>query len=525
MTRSAARITKPPQTTARCAIYTRVSTDEQAEKEYSSIDSQREAGEAYVASQRHEGWTLISTGYDDPGYTGANVDRPGLRRLLADIEAGKVDVVLCYKVDRLSRSLLDFSRLLETFDKHGVAFTSVTQAFNTSTSMGRLTLNILLSFAQFEREMISERTRDKIASARRKGKWSGGHPILGYNVVDTKLVVNKAEASRVRQIFELYLEHQALIATVQELDRRGWTTKRWTIKKGGERGGRPFDKGNLYGLLTNVAYIGQVRYKDEIHPGEHEGIVDPIIFERVQALLRRNHRTGGPETRNQFGALLKSLLRCVPCDCAMTHTHSTKNGSQRYRYYVCQGAQKRGWNTCKSKSVPAAEIEQFVIDQLKCIGRDPDLIAETLSQARTQAQRQIVELETEAQGRDRDLVQHHADIRCLLAEAGVGSERTTARLADLQERIRQAERRMTEITDEISTLRGQLVDEADVAHALAAFDPVWDSLTLREQSRVLHLLVERVDYDGRTDDISITFHPRGIKTIADELAEKQEAVA
>ncbi|MBI3865342.1 MAG: recombinase family protein [Planctomycetia bacterium] len=509
----------------RCAVYTRVSTSEQAENDYSSIHAQREAGEAYTASQRNEGWTLLPTAYDDPGYTGANVDRPGLRRLLADIEAGQVDVVLCYKVDRLSRSLLDFSRLLETFDKHGVAFTSVTQAFNTSTSMGRLTLNILLSFAQFEREMISERTHDKIASARRKGKWSGGHPILGYDVVDRKLVVNKAEASRVRQIFELYLEHQALIATVQDLDRRGWKTKRWSMRKGGERGGRPFDKSLLYNLLTNPAYIGKVRYKDEVHAGEHQGIVDPEVFDRVQTLLRRNHRTGGAEARNQFGALLKSLLRCVPCQSSMTHTHSTKGDSRRYRYYVCLTAQKRGWNACPSQSVPAAEIEQFVIDQIRCIGRDPGLIAETLAQARAQAEGQIDELEKEGDGLDRDLERHHAEIRGLVSQPGCGSERTTVRLADLQERIRLAERRSTEVENEVAGLRAQLVDEADVAQALAAFDPVWNELSLREQSRLLHLLIEQVDYDGRTGDISITFHPTGIKTLADELAEKQESVA
>lgn len=522
MTRSK---TDGPPKALRCAIYTRVSTDEQAEREFSSIDAQREAGEAYTASQRHEGWTLVPAQYDDPGYTGANMDRPGLRRLMTDIEAGKIDVVLCYKVDRLSRSLMDFSRLLETFERYSVAFTSVTQAFNTSTSMGRLTLNILLSFAQFEREMISERTRDKIAAARRKGKWSGGHPVLGYDVVDRKLVVNRSEASRVRQIFNLYLEHGAMIATIQELDRRGWKTKRWTIKKGGERGGRPFDKGNLHGFLTNVAYIGQVRYKDEVHPGEHEGIVDPVVFERVQALLRRNHRTGGPEARNQFGALLKSLLRCVPCDCAMTHTHSTKNDSRRYRYYVCVNAQKRGWDTCPAQSVPAGEIEQFVIDQIRCIGKDTGLIAETLAQARAQAQRQIAELEKEGRALERDLIQHHADIRCVVAESGRGNERTTARLADLHERICLAERRVGEIDNEVATLRGQLVNEAEMAQALTAFDPVWDSLTLSEQSRLLHLLIERVDYDGRTSDISITFHPTGIKTLADELAEKQENVA
>lgn len=233
----------------------------------------------------------------DGGYTGANMDRPAMRRLLADIEAGKVDCVVVYKVDRLSRSLLDFARIMETFDRYNVSFVSVTQAFNTATSVGRLILNVLLSFAQFEREMISERTRDKIAATRRKGKWSGGMPILGYTVLQTKLVVDDGEADRVRQIFEMYLGFQSLLAVVKELNARGWRTKRWTTRKGTTRGGRLFDKNGLYQLLTNVAYLGKVKYKDEVHEGEHEAIVDADVFGKVQTLLQRNGRSGGRAVR------------------------------------------------------------------------------------------------------------------------------------------------------------------------------------------------------------------------------------
>jgi site-specific DNA recombinase len=301
------------------------------------------------------------------------MERPALQRLLADIEAGKVDCVVVYKVDRLSRSLLDFGKIVEAFERHKVAFVSVTQAFNTATSMGRLILNVLLSFAQFEREMISERTRDKIAAARRKGKWSGGMPILGYNVAETKLVVNEGEAKLVRQIFELYLEHHSLLAVVRELKARGCRTKRWTTKKESARGGRPFDKGSLYQLLTNVAYVGKVRYKDEVHAGEHTAIVDAGVFDRVQTLLQRNGRTGGAAVRNKHGALLRGLLRCRACNCGMSHSYSSK-GSRRYRYYVCQRAQMNGWQACPSPSIPAGEIERVVIDEIKTIGRDPSLI-------------------------------------------------------------------------------------------------------------------------------------------------------
>jgi site-specific DNA recombinase len=238
-----------------------------------------------------------------------------------------------------------------------------------------------LSFAQFEREMISERTRDKIAAARRKGKWSGGMPILGYNVSQTKLVVDQAEAYCVRQIFELYLEHQSLLSVVKELDSRGWRTKRWTTRKKTARGGRSFDKNSLYQLLTNVAYIGRIKYKDEVHAGEHESIVDVQTFEHVQSLLQRNSSSGGRAVRNKHGALLRGLLRCTACDCGMSHSFCTK-GNRHYRYYVCHRAQKRGWQACPSPSIPAGEIERFVVNEIKAIGKDPLVIRETLAEAR-----------------------------------------------------------------------------------------------------------------------------------------------
>src|SRR5580700_37908 len=230
--------------TIRCAVYTRKSTEEGLEQEFNSLDAQREAGEAYIRSQQHEGWACLPERYDDGGFTGGNMDRPGLRRLLADIAAKKVDTVVVYKVDRLSRSLLDFAKMMESFDAQQVSFVSLTQQINTGTSMGRLILNVLLSFAQFEREIIGERTRDKIAATRRKGKWAGGMPLLGYDVDpdSKKLKINEAEAEQVRAIFGLYLEHESLLPVVQELDRRGWTNKRWQTRKGGERGGLSFTR-------------------------------------------------------------------------------------------------------------------------------------------------------------------------------------------------------------------------------------------------------------------------------------------
>src|SRR5687767_1039991 len=238
---------EPKPKVVRCAVYTRKSTEEGLEQAFNTLDAQREAGEAYVAAQRHEGWACLPDRYDDGGYSGGTVERPALQRLLTDVEAGKVDCVVVYKVDRLSRSLLDFARVIAVFDAAGATFVSVTQQFNTGSSMGRLTLNVLLSFAQFEREIIGERTRDKIAAARRKGKWAGGHPVLGYDVgPDTKLVVNPDEAERVRAIFDLYIREQSLLPVVKTLKVRGWTTKRWRTRKSEDRGGMPFTRTSLH---------------------------------------------------------------------------------------------------------------------------------------------------------------------------------------------------------------------------------------------------------------------------------------
>ncbi len=353
----------PAQRIVRCAVYTRKSTEEGLAQEFNSLHAQRESAEAYIKSQKQAGWVCLPRHYDDGGFTGGNMDRPALQRLLADIDKGLIDSVITYKVDRLSRSLLDFAKIMETFEKRQVAFVSVTQMFNTATSMGRLVLNVLLSFAQFEREIISERTRDKIAAARRKGKWVGGHPLLGYDVQNSKLVVNEEEAIRVRAIFELYLKHQGMIPVVQELEKLGWLTKGWQTRKGHFRGGQRFTKSSLHHLLTNPVYVGKVKYKKEVHPGEHQAIVLSDVWQQVQELL---HEKGpGTTVRTESHALLKGILRCRPCGFAMTPAFASKNGGQRYRFYACINALKRGRQVCPSRYLPALEIEKLVVEQIR----------------------------------------------------------------------------------------------------------------------------------------------------------------
>jgi site-specific DNA recombinase len=360
----------------RCAIYTRKSTSEGLEQAFNSLDAQRESAEAYIASQKQLGWQALPDRYDDGGFSGGTIERPAMQRLIEDIHAGKVDCVVVYKVDRLSRSLLDFARLIRLFDEKQVHFVSVTQHFNTADSMGRLTLNILLSFAQFEREVIGERTRDKIAAARRRGQWSGGRPILGYDLDRQRhrLMVNSVEAEQVRTLFKLYLRHESLVRVAQEANARGLRTKAWTTSKGEPQGGKPFDKAMMNYLLTNVAYLGQVRHKENVYPGEHEAIVDQATWDQVHAILSRNAKTAGAMVRNKHGALLKGLLRCKACDAAMVHSAANRQ-SRQYRYYVCTKAQKRGRQSCPTGSVSAPSIERAVLDRLRQLPIDCQMVA------------------------------------------------------------------------------------------------------------------------------------------------------
>ena len=518
-----------PKPVIRCAIYTRKSTEEGLEQEFNSLDAQRESGEAYIAAQKHEGWTCIPDKYDDGGFTGGNLERPAMRRLLTDIEAGRVDCVVVYKVDRLSRSLMDFSRVMQTFDRHKVSFVSVTQQFNTTHSMGRLTLNILLSFAQFEREIISERTRDKIAAARKKGKFAGGKPLLGYDLASTpagaKLSVNEPEAKQVREIYELYLKHQALIPVVKELADRGWVNKKCITRKGLLRGGRPFDKTTLYRLLTNQTYTGVVRYHEEVYPGEQAAIVDPALWERVKAILGRNGRTAGAAVRNRYGALLKGILHCSCCKCSMIHTYSVKGGrgagAKRYRYYVCLAAQKKGWHTCPTKSVPAGEIERYVVEQIKGIGRDPAVLEGTLRQMRQENARAIADLCSEQKQLERELTRHHATLR--KRRVMESTVENISELTALNEQMGAVDRRITSLRGQILKLQRETIDQREVAKALSIFEPVWEQLAPREQARVIELLVDRVAYDGRAGTVSITFHPTGIRALAKERGQEVAA--
>ena len=379
-----------------CAIYTRVSTDQGLEQDFNSLDAQYDASQAYIRSQAHAGWTLLRAKYDDGGFSGGNTDRPALQRLLDDVRAGKVDVIVVYKVDRLTRSLADFAKLVELFDQHDVSFVSVTQQFNTTTSMGRLTLNVLLSFAQFEREVTSERIRDKIAASKRKGLWVGGMVPLGYDTKDRKISVNEAEADRVRTIFRSYLRLGSLSLVMADLRKQGIVTKVRTLKSGATVGGIAFTRGPLAHLLRNRFYIGEVIFKGEVLAGEQSAIVDRDLFDAVQAKLSEqvnHHKTA----RMRSEALLAGRIFDDRGN-RMTPSHVRKRGI-KYRYYLSsallQGQPERAGGVSR---IPAAEIEALVTrsvrDHLNQSAEieDPVLINTHVARIEVQADQLVIEL-------------------------------------------------------------------------------------------------------------------------------------
>ena len=368
---------RQPADKVRCAIYTRKSSEEGLEQDFNSLDAQREACEAYILSQKHEGWIPLSQMYDDGGLSGGTLERPALRRLLADIEAGRIDTVVVYKVDRLTRSLGDFAKIVDVFDNRGVSFVSVTQQFNTTSSMGRLTLNMLLSFAQFEREVTGERIRDKIAASKKKGMWMGGLPPLGYDVQDRKLVVNAAEAETVRHIYRRYADLASVRRLKEDIDRSGIVSKTRTDKYGRITGGKPFARGALYLMLQNRLYRGEIVHKDKSYPGQHDAIVDKDLWDIVQRRLAENR----VETRNGARAASPSLLAGLLYDdtgARMTPSHANKKGV-RYRYYISYRLMtgRREANP-QARRVPAGDVETLVEDRLRRFLESDTSVAGTL---------------------------------------------------------------------------------------------------------------------------------------------------
>ncbi len=496
----------------RCAIYTRKSHEEGLDQEFNSLDAQRQAGEAYIESQRHEGWQCLPTRYDDGGFSGGTIDRPALARLLDDICARRIDCVVVYKVDRLSRSLLDFARLIAHFDEHEVSFVSVTQQFNTTTSMGRLTLNILLSFAQFEREIIGERIRDKKLATARQGKYIGGQPVMGLDIIDKKYVVNRTEAKLVRRVFQLFLELESCRKVAEALNAEGVVTKKYRTKTGKDFGGKPWKGRAVYDLLTDRKYIGQIVHKGKAYPGEHTAIVKTDLFEKVQAVLSAN-KTYSHKHQVQRFALLRRMLRCGECG-SLVQPAWTKNHGREYRYYTCSKRVKTGYGKCSLPTLPAGEIETLVVDQLRALLRHPDVIARTYREIQA---RVATGPSTETTARLEQLRQRREQmqnsIRAVLSlgdqDGGFIAEelgRLNGELKSLERSIRQLESQ-PEATEPIELAR--------VTDALQRIDPIWEILHPDEQRRVLELLVEAITVSK--ENVEVRFRSNGIEQAVEEL--------
>ena len=361
------------QKVIRCAIYTRKSSEEGLDKEFNTLDAQRESGINYVKSQVHQGWEVISEHYDDGGFSGGNMNRPALKRLLNDIKSGLVDMIVIYKIDSLTRSLTDFSKMVEVFDKHCVSFVSVTQNFNTYDSMGRLTLNVLLSFAQFEREVSGERIRDKIQASKKKGMWVGGPLPLGYDVVDKKLLINEKEANIIRLIFEKYLSCKSPQYLADWLNENGYRTKSKITKTGKAWGGKMFDRAHLYRVLDNQIYLGKIHCRGEFFEGQHEAIISQELWDKVHRLKNTPVVDKGPINQTFNFKTLKGLLFCGCCDCRMVPTRGHKKGKE-YHYYASLKAIKKSYRFCEVKSIPALVLENYVMNKLKILLTDPLLV-------------------------------------------------------------------------------------------------------------------------------------------------------
>jgi site-specific DNA recombinase len=413
---------RPPK--LRCAIYTRKSSEEGLEQDFNSLDAQREACEAFVASQKREGWVLLPETYDDGGYSGGTLERPAFQRLLSDVSAGKVDVVVVYKVDRLTRSLSDFDKIVEAFDKTAVSFVSVTQQFNTTSSMGRLTLNILLSFAQFEREVTGERIRDKIAASKKKGMWMGGQPPLGYDVNDRKLVVNAQEAETVRRIFRRYLELQSVRLLKADLDAHGIVSKARKASDGSAYGRKPLARGALYLMLQNRTYRGETVHKDKSYPGEHDAIVDEHLWNEVQVILRANRLERANGSADSRPSMLAGLLFDAQGE-RMSPSHASKRGT-RYRYYVSRSLIDGAAKASTGQRIPALALEALIIRSIRDWLTDPRKIHQFIGSEVPDAatQKRLIEQASKfaAAWNERSADDVHAFIRTVTARIQVHAE-------------------------------------------------------------------------------------------------------
>ena len=440
----------------RCAIYTRKSHEEGLEQAFNSLDAQRLSAESYISSQAHEGWECIPTLYNDGGYSGGNLERPGLQKLLQDIKDGKVDCIVVYKIDRLTRSLLDFSKLIELLDEHKCSFVAVTQSFNTSNSMGRLMLNVLLSFAQYERELTSERIRDKFEASSKLGIWMGGVPPLGYNPLNRELIINEKEAKIVNAIYKSFIETESVTETTRAMNELGYKTKAWESEKGRIHQGVAFSKKAIRHILQNPVYAGKILHKGKVYSGKHKSVIELKIWEKAQTIFTsRDKGISRPTTRISAPPLLKGIFFCGCCGASMTPSYCAKKNGTRYRYYTCSSKHRLTSEKCVVRTISAAEIEDLITDQVLKLLSKPEIIAHVISNA-------------------------------AMATIDATAENAAEQLQDLQ-----------------------------IITAFKDAGKVWDELFPIEQTRITRLLIKQVILKPEGVDISI--YSDGLNLLTEEL--------
>ena len=500
------RTSTPAPPVRRCVIYTRKSTSMGLEQEFNTLDAQRDACEAFIKSQAHNGWKLSPERYDDGGFTGANLERPAFQRLMDDMDNGKIDVLVVYKVDRLSRSLLDFAQVMRRFNAANVSFVSVTQNFNTADAMGRLTLNMLMSFSEFEREMIAERTRDKVAAARRRGKWTGGPVPIGYDVVEKKLIINELEAETVREMYRLYLAKRSALTVMKTLNNQGRATKRHVSNNGRVRQSRAWSKDAVLRTLKNPIYCGLMPYKDEVHPGEHEGIISESLFGQAQAILDGNTGAKRKRARNP-DYILRGIIRCECCGAAFTTASTRKNGTE-FRYYRCVTRDKQGREACPSKPLPAQAIEDFVTARIREAVRTRDLTGTVADAVLEMASRHRASFERERKLLPAKIAQLAAEGKALVGNLDE-VEGNARRMVEqsLEEKgtcLVGLEARLIEVERALQRLRETEMEARWVAETITTFDDVWDHLTPANRGRLVQALISEVVVNEPKNTVSAT---------------------
>jgi len=486
----------------RCAVYTRVSI-EASEHEFNSLDAQRESAENYIKSQKENGWVILPEHYDDDGYSGGNTERPALKRLLSDVEAGKIDIILLYKMDRLSRSLLDFMKLNEMLEQHNVSFVSVTQDINTSTSSGRMMLNILMTFGQYEREIIADRIRDRVAGAKRRGKYCGGPPVLGYNAnhKTKKLEVNHSEALVVREVFEQYSKLGSALEVIRIMDKKGYHTKEWISKRGRRHTGKRFIPDTIYRILNNVLYIGQVRHGDKCYKGEHKAIIDKKLWDKVQFILRQNAPVAPGVRKTAIVSPFKGLLVCGHCGGSFGITYTSKD-DRRYMYYICMKDEDRTDRQCPLRRISAGEVDRLILRQMERIFKTPSMLTKNFNH--------LAAMENERReallNRKTELETEQGNIRAKLKAGGD--------VAEMRRQFTEVTQTLDEVESELKEL-GKNVSRSELANACGSMETIWEELFPAERYKLAHQLIDKITL--YTDRIVMDIKHHGLKSLVREL--------